>query len=160
MRTFQQGLTLIELMIVLAIIGILGAVAMPAYQDYTVRAKVAEMLLATSACKGSITEAVSTAAQANVTTQLPQACSSISSKHVASVSVDGNGVITVVGQASSLGGDTSASANSISLTPLHSGDQVLDGQADGGKAVTAWRCGPAATNPLPAKYLPGSCKGA
>jgi len=160
MRKIQQGLTLIELMIVLAIIGILGALALPAYQDYTVRAKVAEMLLAASGCKTAVTEAVATAAQANVATQLPQACSGVSSKHVASVTVDGNGVITVVGNVESLRGSTSASASSIALTPLHSGDQVLNGQTDGGKAINSWRCGPAASNPLPAKYLPGSCKGA
>lgn len=159
MRKIEQGLTLIELMIVLAIIGILGALALPAYQDYTVRAKVAEMLLAASGCKSGITEAVATAAQADVSAQLPQACSAASSKHVASVSADANGVITVVGNPPSLGGDTSASASSISLTPMHGSDQVLDGKTDGGKAINAWRCGPAASNPLPAKYLPGSCKG-
>jgi type IV pilus assembly protein PilA len=160
MHKRQQGLTLIELMIVLAIIGILGALALPAYQDYTVRAKVAEMLLAASGCKSSLTEAVATASQADLSAQLPAACTSVSSKHVASVSVDGNGVITVVGNDQSLGGDTSASASSISLTPLHGSDQALVGKTDGGKAINAWRCGPAATNPLPAKYLPGSCKGA
>lgn len=162
MRKIQQCLTLIELMIVLAIIGILGALALPAYQDYTVRAKVAEMLLAASGCKTAVTEAVATAAQANVATQLPQACSGVSSKHVASVAVDGNGVITVVGNVESLRGSTSASASasSIALTPLHSGDRVLNGQTDGGKAINSWRCGPAASNPLPAKYLPESCKGA
>lgn len=160
MRKIQQGLTLIELMIVLAIIGILGALALPAYQDYTVRAKVAEMLLAASACKTAVTEAVATATQANVAAQLPQACSAVSSKHVASVNVDGNGVITVVGNVESLRGSTSASASSIALTPLHSGDLVLNGQTDGGKAINSWRCGPATSNPLPAKYLPGSCKDA
>src|SRR5689334_5827307 len=56
MKQLQQGFTLIELMIVVAIIGILAAVALPAYQDYTVRAKMSEVILAMSACRTSITE--------------------------------------------------------------------------------------------------------
>jgi type IV pilus assembly protein PilA len=54
MKRIQQGLTLIELMIVIAIIGVLAAVALPAYQDYTVKAKMAEVILAASGCKTSI----------------------------------------------------------------------------------------------------------
>src|SRR5258708_19721189 len=60
MRTIQNGFTLIELMIVVAIIGILAAVALPAYQDYTVRAKMSEVILAASACRTSITEVYQT----------------------------------------------------------------------------------------------------
>jgi len=158
-RTLQRGLTLIELMIVLAIIGVLGALALPAYQDYTVRAKVAELLLATSGCKTAVTEAVATAAEANVSALLPKACEPAASKYVSAVTVDGNGVITVAGNPETLRGSTSASAHSIALTPLLGPDQVLNGQTDGGKAITGWRCGAASSNPLPAKYLPGSCKG-
>ena len=56
MKTLQKGFTLIELMIVVAIIGILAAVALPAYQDYTIRARMSEVILAMSACRTSITE--------------------------------------------------------------------------------------------------------
>ena len=62
-RQLQQGFTLIELMIVVAIIGILAAVALPAYQDYTKRAKMSEVILAASACRTTITEVYQTGSQ-------------------------------------------------------------------------------------------------
>ena len=61
MKRMQQGFTLIELMIVVAIIGILAAVALPAYQDYTIRARVSEAILATSQCRTAISEVYQTA---------------------------------------------------------------------------------------------------
>lgn len=156
----QKGLTLIELMVVIAVIGILGALALPAYQDYTVRAKASEMLLAANGCKTAVTEAISSASGADVSAILPKACDSQTSKYVSSVSVDGNGVITVTGNHEALRGSTSASANAIALTPLQSGDTAINGSSDGGKAISGWRCAPATSNPLPAKYLPASCKAA
>ena len=154
----QKGLTLIELMVVIAVIGILGALALPAYQDYTVRAKASEMLLAANGCKTAVTETISSASGADVSAILPKACDSQTSKYVSSVSVDGNGVITVTGNHEALRGSTSASANAIALTPLQSGDTAINGSSDGGKAISGWRCAPATSNPLPAKYLPASCK--
>ena len=76
----QQGLTLIELMIVIAVIGILGALALPAYQDYTIRAKVSEMLLAANGCKTAVNEAISSSSDANVSAVLPKVCESQNSK--------------------------------------------------------------------------------
>lgn len=154
----QRGLTLIELMIVIAVIGILGALALPAYQDYTLRAKVSEMLLAANGCKTAVAEAISSASGADVSAALTKACESQSSKYVSAIAVDGNGVITVTGNHEALRGSTSASANAISLTPLQTGDTAINGSADGGKPIGGWRCGPAASNPLPSKYLPASCK--
>ena len=158
MNKNQQGLTLIELMIVIAIIGILGALALPAYQDYTVRAKVSEMMLAANGCKTAVNEAVSSASSADVSAALPIACESQTSKYVTRVSVDANGVMTVVGNHEALRGSTSAAANSIALTPLRTGDTPVNGSTDGGKTISGWRCGPASSNGLPAKYLPTSCK--
>ena len=154
----QKGLTLIELMIVIAVIGILGALALPAYQDYTIRAKVSEMLLAANSCKTAVTEAIGSASGADVSAVLPKACETQTSKYVTGMAVDGNGVITVTGNHEALRGSTGTSANAIAFTPLASGDTAINGSTDGGKTVSGWRCGPAASNPLPAKYLPGSCK--
>ena len=158
MKKNQHGLTLIELMIVIAIIGILGALALPAYQDYTVRAKVSEMLLAANGCKTAVNEAISSSSDANVSASLPKVCESQTSKYVVSVAVDGNGVITVVGNHDALRGSTSASANAVALTPLQTGDTPINGNTDGGKTISGWRCGPAGSNGLPVKYLPASCK--
>ena len=160
MSARQQGLTLIELMIVIAVIGILGALALPAYQDYTIRAKVSEMLLAANGCKTAVTEAISSSSAADVSATLPKACDSQSSKYVSAIAVDANGVITVTGNQDALRGSTSASANAIALTPLQTGDTPVKGSTDGGKSISSWRCGPASSNPLPTKYLPASCKGA
>ena len=157
-ESMQKGLTLIELMIVIAVIGILGALALPAYQDYTIRAKVSEMLLAANGCKTAVTEAISSASGADVSAVLPKACETQTSKYVSGIAVDANGVITVTGNHEALRGSTSASANAIALTPLQSGDTAINGSADGGKSVSGWRCGPATSNPLPVKFLPASCK--
>lgn len=158
MQKRQKGLTLIELMIVIAIVGILGALALPAYQDYSIRAKVSEMLIAASGCKTTVNEAITSATDANLANSLTTVCDNQSSKFVSSIGVDANGVITVVGNHQALRGNTSATANSLSLTPLLSGNTAFNGSTDGGKPVATWRCGPSATNGLPAKYLPATCK--
>ena len=158
MKRIQQGFTLIELMIVVAIIGILAAVALPAYQDYTVRAKVSEVILAASSCRTAVTEALQSAPSVDASSGI-SGCTISNTKMVQSGISDANGIITVIGSSGALGGTTSATANSIELKPYINGTAVV-GTTDGGKAITEWRCGPAATNPMPAKYLPGSCKAA
>jgi type IV pilus assembly protein PilA len=144
-------------MIVVAIIGILAAVALPAYQDYTVRARVSEVILAASSCRTAITDTVQNAPGVDVTAALAASCTVTPTRMVASGSADLNGVITVVGVPAALGGVTSATANSVSMVPYVSGT-ALAGATNGGATITEWRCGPAASNAMPTRYLPGSCK--
>lgn len=159
-RSVQKGFTLIELMIVVAIIGILAAVALPAYQDYTVRAKVSEMILAASSCRTSVTEMYQSASAVDISGSLPTACSTAVSKYVKSMAVSADGVITVVGDPATLGGTIAVGKDTIALTPYidAAAGTAMKGSTDGGKVVAAWKCAQDTTKPLDNRYLPGSCK--
>jgi len=156
MKKVQQGFTLIELMIVVAIIGILAAVALPAYQDYTVRAKVSEVILAADTCKTSLVEASQTGL-ASTPAANGFGCESASavSKYVASVATSAAGVITVTAQ-----GITGAvNGQTITLTPYTDAANTTaavaaDYVTGTNVPVRGWVC----AGSIPSKYRPSSCK--
>ncbi len=164
MKAMQKGFTLIELMIVVAIIGILAAVALPAYQDYSNRAKISEVILAASACRTSVTEiyqsgnSVSVAAHlwgCEITgAQAPQGAS----KYVKTIDTDDNGKVTVVVQGFALSANINDTV--VTLAPLKDQTNLLVKADVGGTTVFGWRCGSGTdgTN-LNQKFLPGSCRG-
>ena len=158
MKRVQHGFTLIELMIVVAIIGILAAVALPAYKEYTVKAKVSEVILAASACRTSVAEIYQTGTTAVAANSWGCESSTPTTKYVASVVTSANGLITVTSAGSSSGLPPDAQSKTISLTPVDSSMNALTYTAGTVTVVSAFKCGPGATNPMPGKYLPGSCK--
>jgi type IV pilus assembly protein PilA len=142
MKRIQQGFTLIELMIVVAIIGILAAIALPAYSDYTIRSKVTEMIIAADACKGSVAEfwESKNALPANL---LQAGCASNPTKYLKSLTMPVGGQIVATADPAV---GVAAGTDTYVLEPLAA--PVVGQPID-------WKC--TGSTILP-KYLPAICR--
>ena len=160
-KQVQKGFTLIELMIVVAIIGILAAIALPAYQDYTKRAKMSEVVLAASACRTTITEVYqSSIAGASAPGINGWGCENTTaggaSKYVTKVETNADGVVTVTAQNIDA---TNIDTKVVTLIPYKDNTNPATAADLGtGASVFKWVCGGTGTN-VPPKFLPGSCRG-
>ncbi|HQA27540.1 MAG TPA: pilin [Candidatus Competibacteraceae bacterium] len=160
MKKFQQGFTLIELMIVVAIIGILAAIAIPAYQDYTIRSQVTEGLNLAAEAKTAISEFNSDRGRlpANNTSAGVSVATSITGNYVTSVAISGSGLITITygnkANAANLAGKT------IGLAPVRNAAGGLVwfcGHAPSAGSVTA-PAGASTATTAADKYMPASCR--
>jgi len=146
MKKLQQGFTLIELMIVVAIIGILAAIAIPAYQDYTIRAQVSEGLNLASGAKAAVSEAFMDSGIMPTSNALAgmEVATNISGKYVLSVTITDPGIINVL---YGVDANTSLTTAVLLLTP--------DGSA-GGSVI--WTCSGGTILGANPKWLPSACR--
>lgn len=143
-KKVQRGFTLIELMIVVAIVGILAAVALPAYQDYTIRAKISEALGIAASTKTQIAETYA------ATGALPSTLASAgisnfqATDYVSGLAVGTGGLITITLDDAALGGEVTSGTNTITFQPTAAADGKITWDCTGGTLI--------------GKYRPGNCR--
>lgn len=156
MRNMRRGFTLIELMIVVAIVGILAAIALALYPDYTKRTKMSEVVLAVSACRTPISDAYHSLPGAPGAGNWGCEVSGPASAYVQSVATDPNGKIIVTARGFN---DADIDNKVLTMVPLIAGIPAVSA-TDIGKGINGWRCGnPDDGTTLALKYLPSSCRG-
>ena len=152
MNHTELGFTLIELMITVAIVAILAAIALPAYQGYTTRAKLSEVVLALGACRTSITELYQSGGSGPGANNW--GCEAVSSRYVGSLATDDNGVVT----ATIAGISTTVNGKTVTIIPMVTTGTPADVTTDMGRGLQAWSCGGTGTT-VDRSNLPSSCRG-
>jgi type IV pilus assembly protein PilA len=150
----QRGFTLVEVMVVVAIIAILAAIALASVQEYAIRTKVSEGILAMSACRTTVSEIYQGAGSSSPGANGWGCEGNLSSKYVSKVETNADGAVTVT----LTGISNSVDGTKVTLIPLNGAGTPASVPADMGTAVRAWTCGGTGTT-ITARYLPGTCRG-
>ena len=156
MKAIQKGFTLIELMIVIAIIGILAVIALPAYQDYTARAQVSEAISLMEGQKSAVVEYYADKGKWPTKNADAGIAESIKGKYVEAVEIGGDGVITATMKASDVNNEIKE--KTVSLTPHATTAGATPGAAATANGSFTWTCAPGTTNGVDPKFLPSSCR--